>query len=650
MKKTIYGSTVILGILIMTWACNTVGEEKNKSQALSHGNIELSLFASTNGQLAFQIRKANKIVLDTSHLGILVGDKQLGKNAEVALLEQKEIKIKYPLNGTKSEASYSGNLYTYNVSETDGTQWNLEFQLSDEGVAYRYVVPGQGTQNVKGEESTFKLPSQTKVWYFERDSDWKLKSHAGEWLSADISEMPTISKMGPIQGLTLTCELPQGGYALVAEAALYNYSGMRLEAVGNNTFKANFEEGEGGFAVDGNVMTPWRCILLADNLNDLVNNTMVASLNPAPDPKLFPDTSWIKPGKSVWHWWSGKYVDFKEEHDMVDDAVALDFEYNMVDDGWEAWENKWEKVTKLCSYAKEKGVGIFVWKHSKEINFPENDYAVMGHFLDSVKQAGAVGVKVDFMNGQSKSLIAFDEMLLKKAAERQLMVNFHGCQQSSGEYRTYPNEVTREGIRGLEVNHMKEGPLPASHNAALPFTRYVTGHGDYTPLGFTEPGETSWAHQLGTLVAFYSPFNCLAENTQFLLNDKNVRPALDFIKAVPSVWDETVVLPESKIGELAGISRRKGNDWYIGVLSSGVEKELTIDCSFLKDGEYTAEIFSDDIKAKPINLDGLNKEANLRQWATAIPFKRETKTISSDSKITIDLAANGGAAIQFIKR
>lgn len=650
MKKTIYKSTLIFGIFIITWACNTTVEEKNQSQTLSHGNIELSLFATTNGQLAFQVHKDNKIVLDTSRLGVLVGGRQLGKNVDLALFEQKEIKLKYPLNGIKSEASYNGDLYAYNVFETDGTQWNLEFHLSEEGVAYRYVVPGQGTQNVKGEESTFKLPRQTKVWYFERDSDWKLKSHAGEWLSADISEMPKVSKMGPIQGLTLTCELPQGGYTLVAEAGLYNYSGMRLEAVGNNTFKANFEEGKGGFDVEGNVTTPWRCILLADNLNDLVNNTMVASLNPAPDPELFANTSWIKPGKSVWHWWSGKYVDFNEEHDMVDDAVALDFEYNMVDDGWEAWENKWEKITKLCSYAREKGVGIFVWKHSKEINFPENDYAVMGHFLDSVKQTGAVGVKVDFMNGQSKSLIAFDEMLLKKAAERQLMVNFHGCQQSSGEYRTYPNEVTREGIRGLEVNHMKEGPLTASHNAALPFTRYVTGHGDYTPLGFTEPGETSWAHQLGTLVAFYSPFNCLAENTQFLLNDKNVRPALDFIKAVPSVWDETVVLPESKIGELAGISRRKGDDWYIGVLSSGIDKELTIDCSFLKDGEYTAEIFSDDIGAKPIDLEGLNQEADLRQWDSTIPFKKETKTISSDSKITIDLAANGGAAIQFLKK
>ncbi|WP_289062298.1 glycoside hydrolase family 97 protein [uncultured Zobellia sp.] len=650
MKYLFYKSALFFGFLFVVFSCRTSTGDDEKNQTLSHGTTEVSLFTAKNGQLAFLVTKNKNVVLDTSLLGIKVNNKLLGKNVEITLLEQKELQTQFRLNGIKSEASYKGDVYSYKVSEADGTDWKLEFQLSNEGVAYRYVVSGQGTHHVQGEESSFKIPSQTKVWYFERDSDWKLKSHAGEWLSADISEMPTVSKMGPIQGLTLTCELPQGGYALLAEAALYNYSGMRLEAIGNNTFKANFEEGDAGFDVTGNVTTPWRCILLADTLNDLANNTMVASLNPAPDSKLFADTNWIKPGKSVWHWWSGKYVDYKEEHDMVDDAQSLNFAYSMVDEGWEKWANKWESVTKLSNYAKEKGVGIFVWKHSKEINFPEDDYAVMGHFLDSVKQTGAVGVKVDFMNGQSKNIISFDEALLRKAAERQLMVNFHGCQQSSGEYRTYPNEVTREGIRGLEVNHMKEGPLTASHNAALPFTRYVTGHGDYTPLGLTEPGETTWAHQLATLVTFYSPFNCIAENTQFLLKTKSVAPALGFIKTVPSVWDETFVLPQSKIGELAAIARRTNNDWYLGVLRSGPAQELQIDCSFLGNGEYIAEIFTDDTEAKRIDLKGLNKEADLRQWDTAVPFKKSSETVSKEKTLTVRLAEHGGAVIKFIKK
>lgn len=637
-----------LGALLFLASCSEKKEQVKILESISLGQTEVKLFSTEKG-LALQVLKHQKIVLDTSYLGIDVNNIVFGKNSQIFNKSQQSVSFDYPLKGIKSIANYSGEQFVYHLKEANGQEWSLEFQLSEEGVAYRYIVPGEGKQLVKGEETFFRLPQNTKVWYFERDSDWKLKSHAGEWLSADISEMPTVSKMGPIQGLTLTCELPQGGYALLAEAALYNYSGLRLEAIGNNAFKANFEEGENGFEVNGIVTTPYRVILLADTLNDLVNNTMVASLNPAPDPDLFSETDWIIPGKSVWHWWSGKYVDFKEEHDMVDDAKALGFKYNMVDDGWEAWENKWEKIEELCSYAQNKDVGIFVWKHSKEINFPENDYEVMGHFLDSVKNAGAVGVKVDFMNGQNKNIISFDEALLRKAAERQLMVNFHGCQQSSGEFRTYPNEVTREGIRGLEVNHMKEGPLPASHNAALPFTRYVTGHADYTPLGFTEPGETTWAHQLATMVAFYSPFNCLAENTQFLLNQPQIQPGLEFIKKVPTVWDESYVLPQSKIGALAAIARRKGNDWYIGILNGGDKTELVLDLGFLKDGDYKAELILDDPNAQRISLQGLNKEADLRQWNTAVPFRKETKNITNKQTLKVSLATNGGAAIKLVK-
>ncbi len=605
------------------------------------------VFRLENGHLGYDLQRDGHVVIDTSMLGIKVGKKILGAKARMISEYREEVAISYPLNGVKSEATFRADKFTIKLEESDGFVWYLECVLSQEGFAIRYRIPNQGEKKVFGEITSFRLPPDTKVWYFERDNDWKLKSHAGEWRVADISDMPTVSKMGPIQGLTLTLEMPQGGYAMVAESALFNYSGMRLKTQGENTFVANFTEGEEGFVVSGEILSPWRCIILADDLNELVNNTMVASLNPPPDQQLFAQSEWIIPGKSVWHWWSGKYLDFEEEMDMIDDAADLGFKYSMVDDGWEAWEDKWGKINGLSTYAKKKGVEIFVWKHSKEINIPDRNYAVMGRFLDSVRQVGAVGIKVDFMNGQTKSIIDFDEALLRSAAERRLMVNFHGCQQSSGEYRTYPNEVTREGIRGLEVNHMKEGPLPASHNAALPFTRYVTGHADYTPLGFTEPGETTWAHQLGTLVCFYSAFNCIAENTQFLLKNELIRPCLDFIREVPTTWDQTIVLPQSRIGQLAAIARRKGNDWYLGVLSSGSPRELVVDCNFLNNGEYKVNIFSDDTDAALIPLEGLNREANLRQWSTAVPFKLTTQVVTSASKIELNIAANGGAALYF---
>ncbi len=639
----------IIYILAITLFVSLTSCSKHQEKIdLSFNKTEMSLFQLNDGQMAIKIIKNKEVVLDTSAIGIVIDTKLLGVNASIKKLPNDSIHQNYALHGVKSKVEYKAVLNTFQITQEDGFKWHLEVQMSDEGVAYRYLIPNDGIKKVNEELTTFKLPTKTKVWYFERDSSWKLKSFAGEWRSADIAEIPKVSKMGPIQGLTLTCELPNRSYALLAEAALYNYSGMRLKAIGNNSFKANFTEGKKGFEINGLITTPWRCILLADNLNDLVNNTMVASLNPAPDKKLFEDTSWIKPGKSVWSWWSNNDVNFNTEMKMVDDAAALNFKYAMIDEGWELWEgNKWERIKEIATKAKQNGVGIFVWKHSKELNLPENDYQVMRSFLDSVKNTGAVGLKVDFMNGQSKSIIAFDEALLKQAAKRQLMVNFHGCQQSSGEYRTYPNEVAREGVRGMELNHMKEGPLPASHNASLPFTRFATGHADYTPLGFTAPGETSWAHQLGTLVCFYSTFTCIAENTQFMLNTKEIKPALEFIKNVPAVWDETLVLSESKLGELAVIARRKGTDWFLGVLNGGKEKEIVIDCNFLANINYKTTIFTDDIVAKPINLEGIIKKVNLKGYNTVIPFKREEQNSAKNSKITIRLAENGGSAIWF---
>ncbi len=623
----------------------------NKTQktpfVLNHGKNEIQLFKKDDGTLAYQITSRGKIVIDSSAIGIKANGKTLGVNSNMKLLDTSTFSVEFPLLGVKNKAVYKAKMSTFQLTEPDDFVWYLDVQVSNQGIAYRYRVPGEKKQLVNSEESAFKIPAKTKVWYFERASNWKLKSHAGEWMSADISKMPKVSKMGPIQGLTLTLELPQGGYALLAEAALWNYSGMRLKAIGNNTFKANFTEGDNGFEITGDIKSPWRCVLLADNLNDLVNNTMVPSLNPEPDNTLFADRSWIKPGTSVWHWWTNKFATFEDEKRMVNDAVALGLDYSMVDEGWEKWENKWKTTTALCNYANENNIGIFLWKRSKEINVPENNWEVMRHFLDSVKMTGAKGIKVDFMNGQTKKLIDFDENLLKKAAARKLMVNFHGCQQSSGEYITYPNEVTREGVRGLEVNGMKEGMLTAAHNAALPFTRFVTGHGDYTPLGFTNPGETTWAHQLATLVCFYSPFQCLAEGTDFLQESQHVKPALNFIDKVPSVWDETIVLPESKIGDLVIIARRNGNDWYLGVLNSGEVTNITVNCDFLSSSSYVTEVFTDDLEADKFDITGLHPRQFFSEFNKVTRFKKEISEANKATRLKINLAKNGGAVVWF---
>ena len=528
-----------------------------------------------NGAVMYGLKSGMETLLAPAPLGIQFNDRTIGVKSSGLTIQHS-----YTIHETRSSrinsniALHHGKGYIVTIQQNDLTD-TIEFRLFDQGCAFRYLPVIKGQHTIQQELTGFTLPAGSHVWYFERNSDWKLKSYAGLWMRTAVDRLPEVSSQGPIQGKPLVVELPSNKYLVLSEAALYDYSGLRFKAIGNNTLQVNFTEGEKGFAIKSRGHTPWRVVLFAANLNELVNNKIIELLNPKPDTKLFKDQQYIQPGRSVWSWITRNdhYLEPAEEIKFIDAASELHFQYTLIDDGWEnKWPNKWQQLQELCIYAKKKRVGIWVWKHSKDLL----DSLQRNRFLDSVRMAGAVGIKTDFMNSEAKPLIDFEIGVLQAAAQRKLMVNFHGCQAPTGESVTYPNEMTREGIRGMDLNIMKE-PIPAWHNAALPFTRLVCGHGDYTPGFFTNRGNTTNTHQLALLYLFNSPFQCISENPITLLHATTYTPILPLLKTVPVTWDETIVLPGSKIGTLAAFARRKGNDWYVAVINgadSAVSFEL----------------------------------------------------------------------------
>ncbi len=536
------------------------------------------------------------------------------------------------------------------------TKYSLQFRVYDDGVAYRYIVPGQGVQHVDGESSSWKIMAGSKTWYFERLArGWKLKSYAGEWLCTDIETLETASpaKVGPVQGTPLVFKLPQKlGYAVITKAACYNYSGMRLKAIGDRTVVADFTEGKKGFDVEGTIVTPWRGTMLANDLNELVNSDFITNLNPAADAKLFADTSYIKPGRSVWSWETIGVGSVSLQREFVDLAAKLGFEYSIVDDGWKKWEHPWKTMKGLCDHARSKDVGVWLWVHSNDISNPKNDYQKMKEYFDQVTTAGAVGIKIDFMNAETKKMIDFEISVLRHAAQRKLMINFHGCHASTGEERTWPNEVTREGIRGIELNKMPEVPLKAAHNAALPFTRFAVGQADYTPILYTNTGPTTWAHQLATLIAFVSPLQVYAEHPKTMLNNVILKDALSVMKAIPTVWDETIVLPGSDIGDLAAFARRSKDVWFIGILNGSDSRMYKLDMGFLLAGDYEAVTANDNVQTKPVRLAdvGVNKNGRRKQWTTAIPFKVENLSVTHSQCLNVEMAKGGGFVAMFTKK
>lgn len=642
---------IVIGLLLLgVEGGPTVRADDVRSPA---GKVVAKVFVDGHGDLAYQVTFKDSMVVESSALGVQVDGVDLGRRVQLGKPRLSNVDESYAIRGTDAKARNHYALATFPLAhETTGRDCSLEFRLYDDGVAYRYIVPGEGVQHVDGERSSWRIMPGAVTWYFERlAKGWKLKSYAGEWISTSIESLHTASPVGPVQGTPLVFELPEElGYAAVTKAALCNYSGMRLRAAGDRAVVADFTEGENGFDVTGTVVTPWRVMMLADDLNDLVNSDLIANLNPAPDPDLFADVEYIRPGRCVWSWETLGLGTPETQRTFIDLAAELGFEYSLVDDGWKDWGAPWETVESLCERAKGKNVGVWVWVHSGDICDPADGYRAMRNYFARVAEVGVVGVKIDFMNSESKAMVDFEIAALQLAAERKLMINFHGCHASTGEFRTYPNEMTREGIRGIEVNKMKEGPLPASHNAALPFTRFLVGQADYTPILYTNPGPTTWAHQLATPILFDSPLQVYAEHPDFLMRHPVAKQALDVLRSIPTVWDETRVLEGSRIGGLAAMARRSGGRWFVGILNGGQRRSYEVSLDFLPEGQYDLVIVSDDLDAERISLEGLNQKANLHAYTTAVPFKVERRRWTSGQHVTVTLGDGGGCVLMLKER
>lgn len=627
-----------------------VSSEKNISTTLSYGE---------QGRLVYSIAFHKKRVIEPSELGIIVDGVDLGLGSQFGKPVVTELDENYQTRGKHTQARNHFINYRFPIQHKLSQRcYHLDFRLFNDGVAYRYVVPGKGIQHVDGERSSWKIMPRTKAWYFERlTRKWKLKSYAGEWVSTEIEKLHTATpeKIGRVQGTPIVLELPRGiGFAAVTKAATYNYSGMRLNPVGDRVLVADFTEGNEGFDVEGTVTTPWRVTMLADDLNELVNSDIINNLNPAPDPVLFADTSYIKPGRSVWSWESIGLGTPKDQKQYIDYAAEMGFEYSTVDDGWKDWDQPWETMKMLANYGREKKVGVFLWVDSKDIRDPADDYLQMRNYFGKVATSGAIGLKIDFMNSEAKEMIDFEIAVLENAAKQKLVINFHGCHASTGEERTYPNELTREGIRGIEVNKHKDGPLPISHNAALPFTRFIVGQADYTPVLFTNPGPTSFAHQLATLVPYTTGLQTFAEFPPTLMTASAVKDALPIIRAIPSVWDETRVLAGSEIGSLAAIARRSGDDWFVGIINGGEARNYELALSFLGEGTYQSLLVQDDLEAELVDVIelGLNMKAvgKRKEWTSATPFQVTTHSHDQSKHVTVKMAEGGGFIAWFRKK
>jgi alpha-glucosidase len=594
-----------------------------------NGNVRFEIDAG-KGHLTYAISLAGQPVITPSVLGLVVDGVDLGRDATLKEVETYRIDEHYPTRGVHSAAINRCNGVRAQARHVrSGIAYTVEARAFDDGIAWRISVPGNASERIPDEATTFHLISGSTVWYHN------LRGHyEGVHEKKDIAAVSAGEWAAP----PMTLKLPGGrGYAAITEAVLGGFAGMALQADGQLGFAARLghqhpasypftlrykddvERLARPAALKGTITTPWRVVMVATDLNTLVNCDIVNSLSPPPDPALFPkglETEWIKPGRAVWKFLDGGQTSLAGMKEFSRMAGELGFEYNVIEGFWQRWTDA--QLRELVEDSKAHKVGIWLWKHSKDLRTP----AARQSFFRKCKDAGVVGAKIDFFDHEAKEVVDLYPLLLREAAQYHLLVDFHGANKPTGEPRTWPNELGREGVYGLEHKGMKEW---ARNNTTLPFTRFLAGPADYTPVHFGDRRrETSWAHQVATAAVMSSPLLVYAANPQALLTN----PAVDMIKSIPSVWDETVVLPPTEIGEVDVLARRSGDRWFLAVLNGPETRTLRIPLSFLSNGTYHSLMVRD-------------------QMADPGTLKREEATVSKVDAIEIQLRASGGFIARF---
>ena len=618
-------------VLLVLWTVIksiTVNAKLSEQEVLvksPDNKISAKVFVQDN-RLTYSVIIGEYQVIKASSLGLMIDNTNLGLNVRISKDPVfSEINEDYPVFGSHSIAHNHANEASIPV-ENSGRKYNLIIRVYNDGVAIRYSIP-EGSKNINGDSTTWTLPEDIKkfAWY----DDYEGYSHVGTFEKVPQNK-PVMSPM----------TIETGSYYIsVSEADNENFSDMAL-VLNNYVLSIEFPVSKQGWEIrplvenspstpqgiyKGQKVSPWRTIIIAENLSQLVNSDLLMNLCPAPEPGK--DFSWVRPGRSLWQWWNVGAPVYEDQKNWYDAAAKLKWEYYLIDDGWRDWKqgdkDQWVLLKEVIAYGNSVGVKSMVWADSKEFRKAPERRA----YLEKVKAAGAVGIKIDFIPWPNAEIMQWYLGTMQDCAEMKLILNFHGSVKPTGLTRTYPNDITREAVRGNEYQMTRyKRVMPFDQDVCLPFTRYMAGAADFTPV-ILDPKELatakySWAHEFAQAIVYLSPITHFCDQYSFYLES----PIFDLFQEIPTVWNETRVLSCTEMGEVVAYARRKGNTWWLGVMNGEHEKEVKIPLDFLKNKAKATLVY-----------DGLINTSTDR---------REQK-VSHKDKLTIKMAPGGGFIARF---
>ena len=489
---------------------------------------------------------------------------------------------------------------------------NIVVRVFNDGVAFRYEFPVQKSwknYTLADELTTFHLSQDPKVLTLFREN--YTTSHEGYYDSLKLSEI----KLDTLMDLPTLFQYPDNVYMAITEANLRNYAGMYL-AKKNGILTTMLSPLPGQTTIKVKAIlphhTPWRVMMISDRVGALIESNLLTNLN---EPSSIKDISWIKPGKTSFHWWNGDItpdttfapgINFETDKYYIDFCARHHIEYHsVIGYGGIAWyksDAPWYgeigqntdvtqtvpslNMQQVCDYAKQKGVGIHVWVNWKAL------YPNLERSFDQFQKWGIKGMMVDFLNRDDQEMVNIQEEILKTAAEHKLFVQFHGAYKPTGMQRTYPNEFTREGTYNYENNKWNETGLSPDHDINMPFTRLLAGATDYHLGGFRAVPPAKFKTQqtrpymIGTRCHMLAMYVVLESYLAMVCDYPDAyegQPGFKFIEDVPTSWDETLV-PDAQVHEYVTIARRKGGDWFIGTINNTKVKSIKLSLKFLPAG------------------------------------------------------------------
>ena len=622
---------------------------------------------SIGEELRYALEVDGRVVLSPASLSLSLADgRVLGRGARVARLERKEIDEVIPTPLGK-RAAVRNRYPELALVLSDGA--TLRARAYDDGFALRWETALPGRIRVRDEGFSVAFPEEPKAFFLSGKGPHH--GYEGLWRHEPISTLESWDEKPSAASLPLVFETVGGPALGLVQADVDDYPALYLGYRSSHPRQLHavfprraLRESPGGFLDFDLVVTeraediaetagtrsfPWRAFVVARRQAELVASDMVTRL--APPPAAGSDFSWVKPGKVVWDYWANwnlEGVDFVAGRNNatfryhVDFAARNGLPYVNVDWMWSDpldlfATNPDVDVPALVRYAREKGVGIFVWCLARTLE------RQLQPALDRFQKWGVAGLKIDFFDRDDQRMMNLYRRFAEETAKRRMLVLFHGATPPTGLSRAFPNVLGYEAVRGLEYDKFDEKGSPPPHEVTVPYTRMLAGPMDFTPGAMRALNRANWkamsdlpssqgtvAHQLAMYVTYDTPLPMLSDMPTAYERNPD---ALDFLKAVPVTWDETVGL-DGRIGEWVLLARRKGADWWVGAMTDWERRTVEVPLAFLGDGTWEATVWSDGPNADRVGTD----------------YRRTSREVSPPGTLRLDLAPGGGAAVRLRHR